>query len=180
MLLASATTTKSTPIFLLPNGTFFAELILFVLIFGFVAKVILPPLKGAMDERARTVRSAQQASDEGQAEAVRLVEERRKVLDDARTEARSALDEAAQEAEQLFEEGRAKAQAEHDRILAEAAPQFDEERRRVEQELSAKLGELVAAAASQVVGGTIDPARHQHVIDDAVAQVVGAVGASGN
>ena len=77
-------------IFLLPNATFFVELILFLVIFGVVAKVILPPIQAAMDERARTVRAAQEASDEGQAEAERLVETRVEVLERARAEAISS------------------------------------------------------------------------------------------
>ena len=158
-------------IFLLPNGTFFVELILFLAIFGFVAKVILPPLNRAMDERARTVRDAQEASDEGQAEAERLVIERHEVLESARGTARGLLEEAAAEADRLYEDGRARGQAEHDRLLDAARPDIDAERESVETELLGRVGELVIAAAGRVVGEPVDAAKHRAIIDNAVAQL---------
>src|ERR1700678_683478 len=87
----AASTSSNTPIFIVPNGTFFAELILFIVVLGVVAKFILPPIQQAMDERAKTIRAALQASDEGHVEAERLRTERIEVLTSARSEARSIL-----------------------------------------------------------------------------------------
>jgi F-type H+-transporting ATPase subunit b len=171
---AHVTTTTATPNFLIPNGTFVVELILFLIVFGIVATVILPPITGAMKERADKVRSALNASDEGQAEADRLVAERQQVLDGARAEARSLLEAAGASSEALFEEGRTKGQAEHDRVLAEARPQLDAERRGVEEELMGKMGELVGAAAAQVVRTPLDADQHRRIIDEAVARVTSA------
>jgi F-type H+-transporting ATPase subunit b len=167
---SSVTTTTSAPNFLVPNGTFFAELVLFIIVFAVVAAVILPPLQKAMDERAERVRSAQQASDQGQAEADRLVAERRAALEAARAEARSILDVASTRAEELFQDGRTRGQAEHDRILSEAQPSLDEERATVERELMGRMSELVVAAAGRVVGEPVDVAKHRRVIDDAVGR----------
>lgn len=170
----STTTSTTTPIFLVPNGTFVVELVLFVVVLGIVAKFILPPLRGAMDERAQKVRSALQASEQGQVEAARLVTERRAVLDAARAEARSLLEQAAARAEALVDEAREQGQVEHDRIVAEARPRIDAERRRVEDELLATMGALVVAAAAQVVGAPLDADKHRTVVDEAVARVTGA------
>ncbi|MHB1597340.1 MAG: F0F1 ATP synthase subunit B [Acidimicrobiales bacterium] len=162
-------------IFLIPNGTFFAELILFLLVLGIVAKFILPPIDAARSARAETIRSAVHESDEGLAEADRLVAERRRVLDAARDEARGLLEDAAAAAAELFEQGRARGQDEHDRTLADAQRGIDEERQSVEGELLAKLDGLVVAAASQVVGQPIDLSSHRQIVDAAVARAAGVV-----
>jgi F-type H+-transporting ATPase subunit b len=157
-------------IFLLPNGTFFVELILFILMIGFIAKVVLPPLQKAMDDRAQTIRSAQQASDEGQVEAEQLVAQRRAILERARATARSALETAAAEADRLYEDGRARGTAEHDRLLADAQPGFEAERRAVEEELLERMGGLVVQAAGRVLGEQIDASKHREIIAGAVSQ----------
>ncbi|MCU1495479.1 MAG: synthase subunit [Acidimicrobiaceae bacterium] len=169
---STTTTTTSPPIFLIPNGTFVVELILFIVVLGIVAKFILPPMQKAMDERSSTIRSALQAGDQGQAEAEHLAVERREVLESARAEARSLLDTAGARSAELFEQGRSRGRGEHDRILAEAQPRIDEERRAVERELTGRMGELVVAAAGSVVGEPVDVAKHRQVIDEAVARVL--------
>jgi F-type H+-transporting ATPase subunit b len=164
------TTTTSAPIFLIPNGTFVVELVLFVVVLGIVAKFILPPITGAMDERARKVSGALQAGDEAQDAAEQLAAERRHVLEAARSDARALLDDAATAVEGLLAEARESGQAEHARILAEATPRIAAERSTVESELLSKMDELVVAAASQVIGAELDAGRHRQVIDDAVAR----------
>lgn len=177
---SSVTSTTSTPIFIIPNGTFIVELILFIIVLGVVARFILPPLKHAMDERAATIRAALDASDEGRAEAERLVEERIQVLEGARAEARSLLEAGGTHADEFFQAGRVRGQEEHDQILAEAQPRIDEERRGVERELTAKMGELVVAAAGRVVGEPVDATKHRQVIDDAVARASRVADESGD
>jgi len=169
---AHATTIAS--IFLIPNGTFFAELVLFVVVLGVVSKFVLPPLQAAMDERARVVRDALQASDEGHSEAERLVSERREVLDRARAEARSHVEAAGIAATELYEAARSSGLAEHDAILSEARPRIDAERSNLEQALMARMGALALAAAGSVVGERIDGERHRDVIDAVVARAFSA------
>lgn len=173
------TTTTSAPIFLIPNGTFVVELVLFIIVLGIVAKFILPPITGATEERARKVRNALQASDDGRVEADRLVSERHETLDGARAEARSRLEQAAAEVDALLTTARDEGQAEHDRLLAAAVPQIEAERHEVEEALLGKMTELVVAAATQVVGVPLDAAKHRKVIDDAVTRATSGARGSG-
>jgi F-type H+-transporting ATPase subunit b len=160
----------SGSIFLIPNGTFLAELVLFLIVFGVLAKFVLPPIDAARRERAERVRSSLAAGDEGRLEAARLASERRQVLDAARAEARAIVEEAGREAAALVEGGRAAGRAEHDRILAEARAPLAEESRRVVAELSARMGALVLSAAANVVGQPLDASRHAALIDETVAR----------
>jgi F-type H+-transporting ATPase subunit b len=162
---ASVTTTTSTPNFLLPNGTFFVELVLFIIVLGTVAKFILPPIQRVIAERAARVRAAQETSGAGQHEAAELEAERIAVLETARSEARSALEQAARTVDQLLAEARARGQEAHDRDLAEARPRLEVERRNTLDALAGNLGPLVISAAERVLGGTIDGSRHADLID---------------
>lgn len=163
MLLASS-------IFLLPNGTFFIELILFIIVLAIVAKVILPPIQRTLAERERIVRSSLQAGEEGRAEAERLVAEREALLARARTEARARFDEVAQENEARRAEARQRAEAERARLVDEAIGQLEAGRQAARAAVLRDVGDLAVAAAARVLGRPVDPARHQAVLDEAAAE----------
>jgi F-type H+-transporting ATPase subunit b len=166
----SVTTTTSSPNFLVPNGTFPIELVIFIVLLGIVAKFILPPIQRAMDARGSAVRAAQEAANEGQYAAEQLSAERREVLEQARQGARQATEQASQEAAQRVEEARRRGLEEHAQRLAEARPGLDAERERLESEVFGRLDVLVIEAAARVLGEPVDPARHAATIDLLIAE----------
>jgi F-type H+-transporting ATPase subunit b len=155
--------------FLIPNATFFAELIIFVIVLGVMSKWVLPPLQKAVADRAAGIRAEIHAAEVARAEAERQSAERRRVLDDARLEARGIVDDAARAAEQAREEARQRGQAERDRRLEEARAAIDVESARARSDVSSQLGALVVAAAEAVIGSSVDPERHRAVINEAIA-----------
>ncbi|HLI15450.1 MAG TPA: hypothetical protein VKV23_05275 [Acidimicrobiales bacterium] len=157
-------------IFLLPNGTFIAELVIFLVVLGAMAKVVLPPLAAAREERERRIRAGLEAGDEGSAEAARLEQARLDRLEAARAAGRAVLEEAARTVERLVAEARAEGTAEHDRIVAAAAPLIEQARRAARDELAGRLDVLVAEAAQAVVGVSVDVARHRDVIDEVASR----------
>jgi F-type H+-transporting ATPase subunit b len=163
-------------IFLLPNGTFFFELVIFILVLGAIAKFILPPIKNAIDERERTIRDALQASDEGQREADQLRAQRDEVLANARAEARSLLEAASRRVEEARAEARARATVEHDQILSRANAEIATERESVRQAVIGRLDQIVIAAAEQVIGSSVDGTSHRSIIEHAIASASSASG----
>lgn len=170
----SKTTSSSGGIFIIPNYTFFAELILFVLVLGVVAKWILPPIQKTLDERQQRVRGALQAADEDRAESDRIEREREAVLDGARSEARRLMEEARRRAEGMREAARARAEEERQRRLADALAAFEAERPLLRAEAMRGVERLVVTAAEQVIGAPVDPRRHMGVVDAAIEAVASA------
>jgi F-type H+-transporting ATPase subunit b len=158
-------------IFLLPNGTFFVELILFIIVLGIIAKFILPPIQATLAERERIVRSSVQSGEESRAEADRLTAERELVLERARAEARARYDEAARVNEERRVEARARGEAERARLVAEAASRLEAERQEARAAAMAGIDQLVIAAAARVLGRPVDPARHRAILEDVTAEV---------
>lgn len=170
----SKTTSSSGGIFIIPNYTFFVELILFVLVLGVVAKWILPPIQKTLDERQQRVRGALQAADEDRVESDRIEREREAVLDGARSEARRLMEEARRRAEGLREAARSRAEEERQRRLAEAVATFEAERPLLRAEAMRGVERLVVAAAEQVIGAPVDPRRHMGVVEAAVEAIASA------
>jgi F-type H+-transporting ATPase subunit b len=175
MLGVSNTTTSN---FIIPNFTFVLQLVAFLLVLGFIAKYVLPPLRKAMAERAEHIRSSIQAAEDAKREAEELTAKRRELLEGARQEARTIIDQANEIAEQLKEEGRQRGADEHARLVASAQTEIDLERDRARSEVMSELGSLVLEAAERVIGAGLDDDRHRALVAEAIsaAQASGGSG----
>jgi len=172
--------TTATSVFLLPNGTFFVELAVTIILIVAIAKWVLPPLNKAMSDRQEQIRASLESADKARQDAEAADDERHAVLEEARAQAREIVATAQQTAEQVRTEGVERAQAEFDRIVASAAAEVQLARQRAVDEAASRLGEVVMEVVTKVVGREIDAASHRDLIDDAIralnAETQGAVG----
>ncbi len=156
-------------LFLIPNGTFFVELaVVLILVFLFY-KYLLPPLNKAMADRQEQIRSSLESADRARKEAEAADDERHQVLDEARGHAREIVAMAQQTAEQLRDESATRAQAEYDRIVAAAAADVAVARQRAVDEAASRLGEVVIEVVAKIVGREIDASTHRELIDQAIS-----------
>jgi F-type H+-transporting ATPase subunit b len=158
----------TSSIFLLPNGTFFVELAVFLFIIFALTKWILPPLNKAMEARQEHIRSSLEAAEAARTDAAAADDERRAALDDARKQAREIVAQANRTAEQVRSEAAGRGQLEYDRILANAENEVALARRRAVEEASGRLGELVLEVVERIIGREVDAATHRDLIDEAV------------
>ena len=168
----------TSSIFLLPNGTFFVELAIFLVIIGLIAKYILPPLNRAMEQRQEHIRSSLQAADAARAEAAAADDERLAALDEARKQAREIVAQANRTADQVKAEMGGRGQVEYDRIVAKAEGEVALARRRAVEEASERMGELVLEVVERIIGREVDAATHRDLIDEAVAALNATDGAA--
>ena len=159
----------TSSIFLLPNGTFFVELAVVLVIVWLIAKYILPPLNRAMEARQEHIRSSLAAAESARAEAAAADDERLAALDEARKQAREIVAQANRTAEQVKAEMGGRGQAEYDRIVANAENEVALARRRAVEEASGRMGELVLEVVERIIGREVDAATHRDLIDEAVA-----------
>jgi F-type H+-transporting ATPase subunit b len=155
--------------FLVPDGTFIAELIAFLIILGIIAKYILPPLNRAMQARQEEIRTSLAAADAARAEADETRAQRQEILEEARTKAREIVSAANTTAERSVAQAEERGQQEYDRLLRAAETEIGLAKQRAVDEVSAQLGALALSVARQVIGREIDAASHRDLIDEAVA-----------
>jgi F-type H+-transporting ATPase subunit b len=155
--------------FLVPDGTFIAELIAFLIILGIIAKWILPPLNRAMQARQEEIRSSLEAADEAKIEAEETRAQRQGILDESRQQAREIVAQANRTADQLRADGQVRGQQEYERLVASADAEIALSRQRALDEITSRIGALVLSVARQVVEREIDAQRHRGLIDEAVA-----------
>ena len=155
-------------IFLLPNGTFFIELAVSLVLIFLIYKYVLPPINKAMEERQEKIRESLEAADRAKADAEAADDERRAVLDEARHQAREIVATANHTAEQVRTDAQARGQSEYERIVANAEIEVGLARQRAVEEAAARMGEIVMDVVERVIGREVSHEAHRDLIDEAV------------
>jgi F-type H+-transporting ATPase subunit b len=160
--------------FLVPNGTFFAELLIFAVIVFVIWRYVVPPVKKAMVARQDMVRRQIEDSREAR-ERLEAAEARyREVMSEARTEAAKIRDEARAEAAKIRAELREQADREVAQIRQRGEEQLATQRDQTVRALRAEIGQLAVALASRIVGESmVDEARRRGTVDRFIAELEG-------
>ena len=156
-------------IFLLPNGTFFIELIVSLILLFLIYKYVLPPINKALEERQEKIRVSLEAADKARADAEAADDERRSVLEEARHQAREIVATANRTAEQVRTEATARGQGEYERIVGNADVEIALARQRAVEEAAARMGEIVMEVVERVIGREVNAEAHHDLIEEAVA-----------
>jgi F-type H+-transporting ATPase subunit b len=156
---------------LTPNGTFFAELIAFVLMILILGKYVYPRIIKAATEREDKIEAGLRAAAESEQRLADAQVKVEQTLEDARTQAREILNRAHQEATADAAEVLAKARADAEAQVERARTEIAAERDRAIQDLRAEVASMVVAATQRVLGSAIDSKAHQRLIDEALQKV---------
>jgi len=156
---------------LTPNGTFFAELIAFILMILILGKWAYPRIIKAATEREDKIEAGLRAAAESEERLAKVQVEVQQTLDDARNQARDILNRAHQEATADTAEVLAKARADAEGVVERARTEIGAERDRAIQDLRAEVAKMVVSASERVLGSAIDAKTHQRLIDDALQKV---------
>jgi F-type H+-transporting ATPase subunit b len=158
---------------LLPSWPeFIIGTILFVLVFGFLARIGLPRIMKTLEERHDAIEGGINRADEAQAEAEKVLHQYRAQLDDARHEAARMREEAREQGAQIIAEMRERAEAEARRITDAAQAQIEAERQQALTSLRTEVGSLAVELASRIVGESLaDTARQSRMVDRFLADL---------
>jgi F-type H+-transporting ATPase subunit b len=166
MMTYLADSTASTNPLLPSWPEFIIGTILFVLVFGTMAKVFLPRIQQILSQRTEMIEGGLARSEEAQAEANQLLEQYRQQLAEARHEAARLREEAREQGAQIIAEMREQAQAEARRVTEAAQAQIEAERQQALTSLRAEVGALATELASRIVGESLaDEARQSRMVD---------------
>lgn len=154
--------------FLIPNGTFLAELVIFAIVLLVIWRVVLPPVQKALKDREDMVRKEAEQSREATERFEAAEAKYHEALAEARAESASIRDNARAEGQRILDEMRTQAQAEADLIVQRGDEQLAAQRAQVVAELRTHVGELSTALAGRVVGGELAPAARSNANVDRI------------
>jgi F-type H+-transporting ATPase subunit b len=146
--------------------------ILFLIVFGALARVAMPRITQTLAERTELIEGGLARSEEAQAEAEQLLDQYHQQLAEARHEAARLREEAREQGAQIIAEMREQAQAEARRITESAQAQIEAERQQALTTLRAEVGTLATELASRIVGESLtDEARQSRMVDRFLAEL---------
>src|SRR3984893_15614575 len=141
---------------LLPSWPeFIIGTILFLLVFGLLARLLMPRITKTLAERTEQIEGGLARSEEAQAEATHLLDHYREQLAEARHEAARMREEGREQGAQIIAEMREQAQAEARRITESAQAQIEAERQQALTALRTEVGTLATELASRIVGWSL-------------------------
>ncbi|OBH14271.1 F0F1 ATP synthase subunit B [Mycobacterium sp. E1747] len=144
--------------FLVPNGTFFFVLAIFLIVLAVIGTFVVPPVMRVLRERdnmvAKTAADNKKATEQFDAAKADYEE----ALTEARIQASSLRDNARAEGRKLVEDARARAEQQVMSTLQMASEQLKRERDAVELDLRANVAGMSATLASRILGVEVAPA----------------------
>ena len=138
--------------FLIPNGTFFFVLAIFLIVLGVIGKFVVPPIQKVLGERERMVAKTTEdnrraAEQEAAAEADYNAE-----LAAARAEAAAIRDQARSEGRAVVDEKRARANEEVAGVLQQANEELKIQSDAIAGDLRTSAESLSVTLANRVLG----------------------------
>lgn len=138
--------------FLLPNGTFFVVLIIFLIVLGVIGTFVVPPISKVLKERDNMVTKTAAHNKESAEQFAAAQEDYEKAMSKARVTASAARDEARVEGRKVLEEMRGSVEEQVSSTLQDAAEQLKREGDAVAAELRARVETISTTLASRILG----------------------------
>jgi F-type H+-transporting ATPase subunit b len=158
--------------FLVPNGTFFFELICFLVILYILGKYAIPFIAEKIDERQELIRKQFEDAEAAKERLAKAEREYAEALAETRREASRLREQAQAERAEIVEAARSEAQAKVEEMLATAADRLATERQQTILALRNEIGELATTLAERVVHDSLrEDARQRKLVADFIAGV---------
>ncbi|WP_326798597.1 F0F1 ATP synthase subunit B [Streptomyces sp. NBC_01808] len=141
-------------------------LIAFLIVFGLLAKKLLPRINEVLEERKAAIEGGMEKAEAAQIEAEQTLDQYKAQLAEARHEANRLREEAREQGSALIAEMRAEGQRQREEIIAAGHAQVEADKKAASLALRQDVGALATELAGRLVGESLeDHARQSRVVD---------------
>lgn len=153
------------------NSTLFFQAVVFAILCIFTIKVVWPPIRSALDERAKKIADSLAAADKAKAEVQDMNAKVEEQLAGMRNEAAAQRVEAERRAQEIIEEAKVRANEEGARIIAAAKEEAKQEAAKAREALRADVSALVVKGAEQILHKEINASVHAELLERLKAEL---------
>ena len=165
LLLGANALIKVTP------GLMIWTIVCFLLALFVLKKYAFGPIQKAIDDRRERIRDSIEEADRARDEARNLLEEHRKLIGKAKSDAEEILADARRTSDAQRERVREETEADRQRRLEDTKKQIEAETQRALDEIRAEVAELALVATAKVTGKVLDRDDHRKLIEDAIGDL---------
>ena len=152
-------------------GLMIWTIIAFAITFFVLKRFAFGPIQAMIDQRRERIRQSLEEADNAREEARALLEEHRKLIAGARSDADEILAEARRIAEANERRMKEELEADRQRRLEETRKQIEAETRRALEQIRLEVVDLSLLAATKVTRKSLDDADHRRLIEEAVGEL---------
>ncbi|MGE5696028.1 MAG: F0F1 ATP synthase subunit B [Candidatus Sericytochromatia bacterium] len=138
--------------FLVPNGTFFVVLIIFLIVLGVIGTFVVPPVMRVLQERDEMVTKSMDNNRQADKQFAAADADYQAAMAKARREASGVRDEARAEGRRILDDMKGRASEEASSAMQKAAEELKQQSDAINADLSASMETLAATLASRVLG----------------------------
>ncbi len=165
MLVASNALISVTP------GLMIWTIVCFGITLWVLKRYAFGPIQRMIDARREQIQQSIEEADNARAEARKLLEQHRELMNEARQQAEEILAEARRTRESMEKRMRDETDAERQRRLEETRREIAAETARALEQIRAEVAELTLEATARVVGRTLDAERDRELISEAIGSL---------
>lgn len=152
-------------------GTTVFQLVIFLILMGLLAKLVLRPLLATMQKRADHIEGQIKAAEQSRLEGEKFVAEQKEALTQARNEAKEIIERAKAQKEIEAEQIIRGAQERTERMLKEATEEIQREKEKALAGLRDEIGALTVQLASQLLQKELDANSQSKLVNRYLEQV---------
>jgi F-type H+-transporting ATPase subunit b len=152
-------------------GLMIWTLVVFVISMYILSKVAFPRIAAALDKRQQAIEAAIDTADRTRTEALRLLEEYRERLAEARKQADDIVVRARKTAENNEAETIAEGRRKREEMMAQTRRDIEQETRRAIQEIRAEVADLTVLATEKVTRKTLTTDDQRRLVEEALSEL---------
>ncbi len=149
-------------------SAFVIQLITFAIVFMLMRKFAFKPIIRMLEERRKVIDDGVKMGQKLEKERAKLDSEVVKVMRDARTEADKIIGNGQKEAREIIREAEKAGSRKVDTMMADAEARIAEETEQSKRKLEKEIVELVSDATEAIVDEKVDSAKDAKLIDKAM------------
>ena len=161
----------SSPLTKIIPGLMIWTVFFFLVVLYVLKRYAFGPIQATLDARREKIRQAIDDADHARDEARNLLEEHRKLIGQAKSDAEEILAEARKVADSLAVRAREETEADRQRRLEETRRQIEQATHQALGEIRDEVGKLSIAAAEKITRKSLTGADQQRLIDEALAEI---------
>jgi F-type H+-transporting ATPase subunit b len=161
----------TNPLIQVTPGLMIWTIVCFLITLFVLKRYAFGPIQTAIDERRDRIRASLEEADRAREEARGLLEEHRKLISGAQSDAEEILSEARRVGDANERRMREELEEDRQRRLEETRKQIEAETRRALEQIRLEVVDLSLLAASKVTSKSLDDADHKRLIEEAVGEL---------
>src|SRR6476660_5767180 len=152
-------------------GLMIWTIICFLIALFVLKRYAFGPIQGAIDKRRERIRESIEEADRAREEARKLLEEHRKLVGQAKSDAEVILAEARKQSDAQRERVREETEEDRQRRLEDTKKQIAAETQRSLDRIRTEVADLTLIATSKATGKVLDRDDQKKLIEDAISEL---------